>query len=133
MTVPAATWEEARRRAAFSCEFCGVTETDTGGQLTVDHFQPKAKGGTDDLDNLIYSCFRCNQYKHDYWPSAPHEPQLWNPRGDRGDQHFVELHNGQLHPVSAVGVFTIRRLRLNRPPLIAWRVRRRQQAEEVRL
>jgi 5-methylcytosine-specific restriction endonuclease McrA len=65
MTVPAATWEQVRQRAALSCEFCGVTEADTGGRLTVDHFQPTAKRGTDDPDNLIYCCFRCNQYKHD--------------------------------------------------------------------
>lgn len=119
MTVPAVMWEQVRQRAGFTCEFCGVTETDTGGQLTVDHFQPKAKGGTDDLDNLIYCCFRCNQYKHDYWPSAPHESQLWNPRREQASQHFVELDNGHLHPVSAAGAFTIRRLRLNRPPLVA--------------
>jgi 5-methylcytosine-specific restriction endonuclease McrA len=64
MTVPAGIWEQVRQRAGFSCEFCAVTETDTGGRLTVDHFQPKAKGGTDaleNLENLIYCCFRCNQ------------------------------------------------------------------------
>jgi len=43
------------------------------------------------------------------------------------------LDNGHVHPVTAVGAFTSRRLRLNRPPLVAWRVRRRQQAEEIRL
>ncbi len=34
-----------RQQANFACEFCGVTETDTGGELTIDHFQPRAKGG----------------------------------------------------------------------------------------
>jgi outer membrane lipoprotein-sorting protein len=43
-----------RRRANFACEFCGVSETDAGGQLTVDHFQPRHKGGDDSLENLIY-------------------------------------------------------------------------------
>jgi hypothetical protein len=114
MTVPAAIREQVRQRAGFCCEFCGVTETDTGGPLTVDHFQPKTKGGTDDLDNLIYCCFRCNQYKHDYWPSAAHEPQLWNPRRERASQHFIELDNGYVHAVTAAGDFTIRQLRLNR-------------------
>jgi hypothetical protein len=32
-----------------------------------------------------------------------------------------------------VGAFTLQRLRLNRPPLVAYRLRRRQQAEETRL
>lgn len=133
MTVPTATCEQVRQRAGFSCEFCGVTETDTGGRLTIDHFQPKTKGGSDDLDNLIYCCFRCNQYKHAYWPSAAHEPQLWNPHRERAGQHFIELDTGHLHAVTAAGDFTIRRLRLNRPPLVAWRARRRQQAEQIRL
>lgn len=133
MTVPAATWERVRERAGFSCEFCGVTETDAAGQLTVDHFQPTTKGGTDEIDNLIYCCFRCNLYKRDYWPSESHEPQLWNPRRESAGQHFIELENGHLHPVTSAGAFTLRRLRLNRPPLVAWRARRRQQGEEIRL
>ncbi len=32
--------ELVRQRAHFACEFCGVTETDVGGELTIDHFQP---------------------------------------------------------------------------------------------
>ena len=69
-----------RRRAAFACEYCGVTETDSGGLLTVDHHHPQAHGGADDLDNLIYCCFRCNVNKADYWPATPEHPRLWNPR-----------------------------------------------------
>jgi hypothetical protein len=108
-----------RERAKFACEFCGVSETDTGGRLTVDHFRPKSKGGTDDLSNLIYCCVRCNQYKQDYWPSFPQAPILWNPRETEAAKHFVELESGHLHPRTAVGNFTLRRLRLNRPPLVS--------------
>lgn len=133
MTVPAATWEQVRQRAGFCCEFCGITETDAGGRLTVDHFQPRTKGGTDNLDNLIYCCFRCNQYKGDYWQSSPQEVPLWNPRRERADQHFIEMDDGHLYAVTTAGAFTIRRLRLNRAPLVAWRVLRRQRIEELRL
>jgi len=80
MTIKAAIRKQVRERAGFACEFCGISETDTGGQLTVDHFRPKAKGGDDSLDNLLYCCARCNQYKLDYWPSRPDDPPLWNPR-----------------------------------------------------
>jgi len=38
MTITADIREQVRQRANFACEFCGVTETDTGGHLTVDHF-----------------------------------------------------------------------------------------------
>ncbi|SPE62862.1 conserved hypothetical protein [Verrucomicrobia bacterium] len=94
MTAGSATWEQARQRAGYACEFCGVSETDTGGQLTVDHFQPTTKGGTDDLGNLIYCCFRCNQYKQDYWPSDSRDLRLWNPRGELSRQHFIALDDG---------------------------------------
>jgi len=125
--------EQVRRRANFACEFCGVTETDTGGELTVDHYQPRAKGGDDSLENLLYCCPRCNQYKADYWPTKPDDPLLWNPRREPSSQHFLELDDGTLHHLTAVGAFTLKCLRLNRPPLVAYRLRKRQQAEETRL
>lgn len=56
MTITDQMREQVRQRANFACEYCGVTETDTGGQLTIDHFHPRSKGGDDDLDNLLYCC-----------------------------------------------------------------------------
>ncbi len=53
MTVSIGVREQVRRYANFACEFCGVTETDTGGELTIDHYQPKSKGGADSFDNLL--------------------------------------------------------------------------------
>lgn len=125
--------EQVRQRARFACEFCGVTETDVGGLLTIDHFQPQSKRGRDDLDNLIYSCACCNQYKHDYWPASESEPRLWNPREETASAHFMELDDGRVLPISPTGEFTIQRLRLNRAPLVGYRMRQRQRTEEIRL
>ena len=133
MTIPDEIREQVRRGANFACEFCGVTETDAGSELTVDHFQPRTRGGDDSLDNLLYCCPRCNQYKLDYWPTHPAGLILWNPRREPESQHFLELDDGTLHPLTAVGIFTLKRLRLNRPPLVACRLRKRQQSEEIRL
>ena len=44
--------QQVRQRADFTCEFCGISETDTGGELTVDHFQPFGKGGNDGLEAI---------------------------------------------------------------------------------
>lgn len=66
MTIPANIRERVRKYANFACEFCGVSETDTGGLLTIDHYQPKTKGGKDNFENLLYCCTRCNQYKMNY-------------------------------------------------------------------
>ena len=41
-----------------NCYYCGKDAE------TLDHFTPKAKGGTDDNNNLIPSCRNCNHIKH---------------------------------------------------------------------
>ncbi|EFO79778.1 hypothetical protein OSCT_2376 [Oscillochloris trichoides DG-6] len=123
-----------RQRAHFACEYCGVTEIDSAGELTIDHYQPPRHGGSiDDLQNLIYCCSRCNQYKSDYWPLYPTDLSLWNPRNEQRDQHILALADGTLYPITAKGAFTIRRLRLNRPPLIAYRLNAIRHREETSL
>lgn len=133
MTTNTTVREQVRRRANYACEFCGISETDAGGKLTIDHFRPRSKGGEDHQDNVLYSCARCNQYKLDYWPVSLDDPILWNPRQEPASRHFLELDDGTLHPLTATGAFTLRRLRLNRPPLIAHRLRKRQERETTRL
>jgi hypothetical protein len=130
MSITAEARLVIRERAHFACEFCGVTETDTGGELTIDHFQPQTKGGTDELDNLLYCCHRCNQYKADYWPVRPDDPILWHPRHFPLEAHLLLLADGTLYPITATGAFTLRRLRLNRPPLVAYRLQKQAQIEE---
>ena len=132
MTISLEIREQIRRRTNFACEFCGVSETDVGGQLTIDHFQPKSKGGEDFLENLLYCCICCNQYKQDYW-FVGDEPSLWNPRQEPASVHFLELDTGKLLPLTPTGEFTIKRLRLNRSPLVAYRLGKRRKAEEIRL
>lgn len=131
MTVPATLWQVVRQRAGFACEFCRVRESDVGGELTVDHFQPTSRGGDDNSANLIYCCPRCNLYKADYWPDGPSQPPLWNPRSNAADQHFVSLSEGSLAGLTPTGRFTITRLRLNRPQLLEYRRRRRLMDEQT--
>lgn len=131
MSVSAEARRIVRERANFCCEYCGVSEQDTGGELTIDHFQPQAKSGTDDLTNLLCCCQRCNQYKADYWPEDEAAPALWNPRQEHGRNYFVLLADGTLYPRTAVGTFTSTRLRLNRSPLVAHRLREMRRTEEV--
>jgi hypothetical protein len=133
MTINPSVREQVRRRAKFACEFCGATEADSGGELTIDHFKPKAKGGDDSLDNLIYCCIACNQYKHAHWPENPNSLSLWNPRHEPTSKHFLELPDGTLRPLTETGAYTLHCLRLNRQPLIDHRLQKRQNAENARL
>jgi hypothetical protein len=124
MTVAPEDVELVRSRAGFACEYCGVTETDCGGPLTVDHHRPRSHGGADSPDNLVYCCWRCNLHKAAYWPAAPTDPLLWSPRDEPRDRVLLLLADGRLHPRTATGEFTLARLRLNRPALVAHRARR---------
>jgi hypothetical protein len=133
MTLSADLCDQVRRRAGFACEYCGVTETDTGGQLTVDHFRPQSRGGTDDPGNLLCCCHRCNLHKADYWPTNSNDPVLWNPRRDASRVHLLLLADGTVYPITAAGTFTLKRLRLNRPPLVAHRLQKQFHAEGQRL
>jgi hypothetical protein len=133
MSISSEIRHQVRHRAALACEYCGVTETDTGGELTIDHYRPQQQGGSDAVDNLLYCCQRCNLYKSDYWPTTANDPILWNPRHEPRDTHMLVLADGTVYGLTSTGIFSIRRLRLNRPPLIAYRLRQQVRAEENRL
>lgn len=47
----------------WKCCWCGcqtVDEPQKANSATIEHVIPKARGGTDDWDNLAMSCQRCN-------------------------------------------------------------------------
>ena len=48
------------------CQYCGKS-FDTS-ELNIDHVIPKAQGGTNDWNNLVCSCIKCNQRKRDRTP-----------------------------------------------------------------
>ena len=54
-------WKRQRlivlKRDCYTCAYCGEPANE------VDHIQPRVIGGTDDLDNLVAACRRCNSSK----------------------------------------------------------------------
>jgi hypothetical protein len=48
----------------YHCGYCGKVLIDND-DLTIDHKNPKAKGGTDEMNNLVGCCKSCNQMKAD--------------------------------------------------------------------
>jgi len=60
------------KRDGFQCAYCGAHPSETV-VLEVDHIQPVACGGGDEIDNLVTACFACNRGKRDVPLSAiPH-------------------------------------------------------------
>lgn len=54
---------EIFKRDGFTCQYCGQKPPST--TLECDHIQPSSKGGGDEEENLITSCFECNRGKSD--------------------------------------------------------------------
>ena len=55
---------EIFKRDNFACVYCGRTPKD-GTKLEIDHIIPKSKGGLLNAQNLVTSCFECNEGKRD--------------------------------------------------------------------
>lgn len=119
--------EEVRRRYSYRCGYCGVSETDAGGDLTVDHFRPFAHVRDESPDNLVYACVRCNQHKGAFSPAPDtldNPNRLLHPLLDDVSAHITEdKTTGILIGITPRGRFHIQALRLNRRGLVDHRVR----------
>ncbi len=121
--------DQVRARWEARCGYCGVTEEDVGGDLTVDHYVPQVAGGDDGDENLVYACFRCNLYKGDFHPTPEDRVNghvvLHPLRDDIAIHVRLEETIGRVQPLTETGRFHIAILHLNRPALVAFRLRRR--------
>lgn len=134
MSISAALRQLVRERAQFACEYCGVTEHNVGSELTIDHYYPESLwAGAMTLRTCATACHRCNLNKLDYWPHEPDDLPIWNPRTSSPSDHILILADGMAYPVTAIGRTTIGQLRLNCPPLIAYRRAQQASREAYRL
>ena len=113
----------------FRCGYCGISEVDAGAELTHDHFQPRSKGGNEGLDNLVYCCHACNEFKGDYWqPLSPR--RILHPLRDDIATHVILENDDTLRSLTATGEFHIQKLQLNRNALVRHRRDQRRIAED---
>lgn len=124
--------ETIRQAYSYRCGYCGVKEEEAGSELEIDHFRPRSASGTDDVNNLVYCCPTCNRFKGDFWPvddaNLTHR-RLLHPQRDDLATHLRAEVDGRLSPLTETAAFYIERLRLNRPPLVALRRSRQEQAQ----
>ena len=65
------------KRDNFQCQYCGADRN-----LTIDHILPQSRGGEDTWENMVASCYPCNNTKDNRTPeewgvplkSKPHAP-----------------------------------------------------------
>jgi 5-methylcytosine-specific restriction endonuclease McrA len=62
------------RRDKHRCMYCGKSAS------TIDHVQPKSRGGSDSWENLVACCLRCNNMKSDRTPAEMGWKLLSKPR-----------------------------------------------------
>ena len=108
---------------AFACGYCGVSETEVGAYLTIDHFMPEDAGGADEIENLVYACHTCNMHKSAAW--NPQVPPVLHPLRTDMAQHVRLLPDDTLQGITAEGTRHVATLHLNRPPMVERRKMRR--------
>ena len=121
--------EEMRRqvadRANRQCEYCLISDDDSGFSHQVDHIVSRKHGGVSTLENLALSCVLCNRYKGTDIASIDPDTgaviRLLNPRQDRWTDHF-RIEDARIVPTSAVGRVTASLLRLNAAERVAERL-----------
>jgi 5-methylcytosine-specific restriction endonuclease McrA len=71
------------RRDGNHCAYCGKSAN------TIDHVQPKSRGGDDSWENLVACCFRCNNIKGDRTPNEMGWHLRVTPRMPSGPSWFA--------------------------------------------
>ena len=117
--IPLRLRRQVIARAQGRCEYCRSPEEFSLDTFTVDHIQPVADSGSDNLDNLAYACHNCNNRKQDVRnaldPENGNLVPLYNPRRDRWSDHFQwSIEALTIVPLIATGRATVVRLQLNR-------------------
>lgn len=71
------------RRDNNNCGYCGKSAT------TIDHVQPRSRGGKDTWENLVACCLKCNNLKGDRTPAEMNWSLRSTPRPPHGSSWLV--------------------------------------------
>lgn len=86
------------------CGYCGKNSQRLRRKFHVDHFVPKSldKDREYDYSNFVWACPKCNQIKHDKWPTkdknVAHTDTIGfvDPAGEEFDQHLCRDGHGSI-------------------------------------
>jgi hypothetical protein len=109
--------EEVSRRANGQCEYCHLRSTADVMPFQVDHIIAEYHGGQTAFENIAWSCYDCNVFKGANLagidPVDGSIVRLFNPRGDRWDEHFLIDGSGEMKGLTSIGRSTVATLRMN--------------------
>lgn len=121
--LPAALKQAVSERAQGCCEYC-VSQADySPDPFSGEHIIPRSRGGTDELDNLAFSCLGCNFKKFTSVdaidPLTGERVPLFHPRSDRWNEHFAWSEDFTLiKGLTPTGRATVKKLGLNRKGVV---------------
>ena len=106
-----------RQRANFQCEYCLLNEKRSFIGFEVDHIISRKHRGSNDPNNLAYSCGDCNRNKGTDiasidWNNNNQITRFYNPRIDLWAEHF-RLSNTVIESLTSIGEVTITIFRFN--------------------
>lgn len=105
--MDAATRNLVQQRAGNLCEYCRISQdADLFYSFHVEHVLPVQHGGSDNNENLAWSCPYCNRHKGPNLagldPETGMVTRLFHPRRDEHARHFEEI-NGVIERINAGG------------------------------
>lgn len=113
--------QEQRKRiieqANNCCEYCLISQAQRLIRFQIDHVIARKHGGTDTEANLCLACYECNSYKGSNIasldPLTGKITQLYHPRQQSWDEHFVLNDDSTISGKTPEGRVTVVLLRLN--------------------
>jgi len=115
-----------RDRAGGNCEYCRSQERFSADSFSVDHINPRARGGGHESGNLALSCQGCNNLKSasvdGIDPVTGSIAPLFHPRSQRWIEHFAwSTERTHVIGITPTGRATVAKLQLNREPVVNFR------------
>jgi hypothetical protein len=109
--------EFVAKRAGGRCEYCRLPDfADPHGVFHVEHVVPRQHGGGDAIENLAWSCSRCNRRKGTNLasidPVTGEVVELFHPRRHGWDEHFF-IREARMYGTTPTGRSTVRLLDMN--------------------
>jgi hypothetical protein len=110
-------------RAAGCCEYCRSPVRYSMQSFSVEHIEPRSRGGPTVAGNLSFSCQGCNNHKYTKTgaadPISGEQVPLFHPRNQRWRDHFAWSEDGTVMlGLTPTGRATVVALQLNRDGLV---------------
>lgn len=82
------TRREVFVRDRYTCQYCGKQTRD----LTIDHVEPRHRGGRHTWENLVSACRNCNHRKAGYTPQEARMSLLSEPKRPPASSYYIFYH-----------------------------------------